>query len=586
MKALVGFPSSREGALQRTFRHIGSKHAWSWQLLFFSVYVLSVISFLTDSVLAQSFDPRWFLVSFLAFLPPIAISLAFRFLVLGRLPERSRPVLNLTVAAIAGASRNVSVGVFANVLDIDTMERWLFRAIGGMVIGVAIFLLWSIVQGTSSDYKSSLLRLSSIQSELAETREEMPELLQEVNENLQNRTRTAVLPQLEAINRALGQSRSSELAVRQLRETLENQVRPLMDEISANTPAPFPQRNIERLAKARVELPAKFNVYEALPILGSSLAQSMGYGFWLTLLYGGAGAIQSLQAIIIFALTLFIARFFVPRDREYPRLAGATLVIVIAAIASSSTVLYLATLSLPMIEFVAIAGLSVFGGILAPILNALNAARQKRRAEIEARISIDLLEIAKQNSFFAQRVWVFRRRWLLVLHGTVQSALTAAVNRLSNAKEVDEFTVQMVNQDLLRATSAIDSNQSNSLNLEESFKELHDVWSGICSVNVKISERAKRALTRNSDTTFCVNEIAKEAVSNAVRHGSAKSALIEIDRLEDDLLQVEITNDGIPLRSQEKPGIGSEMLDEICLNWALENSGKKVRLTANLPVRA
>jgi two-component sensor histidine kinase/uncharacterized membrane protein len=312
----------------------------------------------------------------------------------------------------------------------------------------------------------------------------------------------------------------------------------------------------------------------------------MGYGFWLTLLYGAAGAIQSLQAIIIFALTLFIARIFVPRDREYPRLVGATLVIVIAAIASSATVLYLATLSLPMIEFVAIAGLSVFGGILAPILNALNAARQKRRAEIEARISIDLLEIAKQNSFFAQRVWVFRRRWLLVLHGTVQSALTAAVNRLSNAKEVDEFTVQMVNQDLLRATSAIDSNQSNSLNLEESFKELHDVWSGICSVNVKISERAKRALTRNSDTTFCVNEIAKEAVSNAVRHGSAKSALIEIDRLEDDLLQVEITNDGIPLRSQEKPGIGSEMLDEICLNWALENSGKKVRLTANLPVRA
>jgi hypothetical protein len=582
----VGFPSSREGALQRTFRHIGSKHAWSWQLLFFTLYVLSVISFLTDSVLAQSFDPRWFLVNFLAFLPPIAIALAYRFLFLTALPDASRPILNLAVAGIAGSSRNVSVGVFANVLDIDVAQLWLFRVIGGMVIGIAIFLLWSIVQGTSSDYKSSLIRLSQIQTELSDARGEMPELLQEVNENLQSRTRSAVLPQLEEINRALGESRSSELAVQQLRETLENQVRPLMDEISANTPAPFPQRNIERLAKSRVELPTKFNVYEALPILGSSLAQSMGYGFWLTLLYGAAGAIQSLQAIIIFALTLFIARFFVPRDREYPRLVGATLVIVIAAIASSATVLYLATLSLPMIEFVAIAGLSVFGGILAPILNALNAARQKRRAEIEARISIDLLEIAKQNSFFAQRVWVFRRRWLLVLHGTVQSALTAAVNRLSNAKEVDEFTVQMVNQDLLRATSAIDSNQSNSLNLEESFKELHDVWSGICSVNVKISERAKRALTRNSDTTFCVNEIAKEAVSNAVRHGSAKSALIEIDRLEDDLLQVEITNDGIPLRSQEKPGIGSEMLDEICLNWALENSGKKVRLTANLPVRA
>lgn len=585
MNALAGFPGSREGAFQRTFRHIGSKHAWSWQLLLFFLYVLSVISFLTDSVLAQSFDPRWFLVNFLAFLPPISIALAYRVLFLANRPDTSRPFLNLAVAAIAGSSRNVSVGVFANLLDLESVDRWLFRVIGGMVIGIAIFLLWSIVQGTSSDYKSSLLRLSQIQSELSETRVEMPELLQEVNETLQNRTRAAVLPQLEEINRALGQNRSSELAVHQLRETLEKQVRPLMDEIARTTPAPFAQRNIEQLAKTRAELPSRFNVYEALPIFGSSLAQSMGYGFWLTLLYAGQGAIQSLQAIGIYAITLFLARLFVPRGREFSRSAGSAIVLLVAALASSATVMYLATLSLPLIQFVAIAGLSVFGGILSPILFALNAARQRRRSEIEAKISIDLLEIAKQNSFFAQQVWVFRRRWLLVLHGTVQSALTAAVNRLSNAKEVDEFTIQMVNQDLLRATSAIESDQSKSMNLEESFRELQDVWSGICSVELNLSERAKRALTRNPDTAFCVNEIAKEAISNAVRHGSAKSAVIDIDRLEDDLLRVEITNNGIPLRSQEKPGIGSEMLDEICLNWAIENVGKKVQLVANLPVR-
>lgn len=585
MKALVGFPSSREGTVQRTFRHIGSKHAWSWQLLLFTFYVLSVISFLTDSVLVQSFDPRWFLINFLAFLPPVIIALTYRFLFLANRSDTSRPFLNLAVAAIAGSSRNVSVGVFANLLEIDVIERWSFRVVGGMVIGIAIFLLWSIVQGTSSDYKSSLRRLSLIQSELAETRGEMPELLQEVNESLQNRTRTAVLPQLEAINRALGQNRSSELAVRQLRETLENQVRPLMDEIAKNTPAPFAQRNIENLAKTRAKLPARFNVYEALPIVGSSLAQSMGYGFWLTLLYAGQGALQSLQGIGIYALTMFVARLFVPRDRELSRFIGSTLVLFIASLATSATVMFLAALSLPLIEFVAIAGLSVFGGILSPILFALNAARRTRRNVIEKQISIDLLEIAKQNSFFAQRLWVFRKRWLLVLHGSVQSALTAAVNRLNNAKEIDEFTVQMVNQDLMRAELAINSEQSTVVNTEESFRELQDVWVDICDIELRVSVRAKRALSRNSDTSFCVNEIAKEAISNAVRHGSAKSAVIEVDRLEDDLLQVEITNDGIPLRSQEKPGIGSEMLDEICLNWALENSGKKVRLIANLPVR-
>jgi hypothetical protein len=358
-----------------------------------------------------------------------------------------------------------------------------------------------------------------------------------------------------------------------------------MDEIAKNTPAPFAQRNIENLAKTRAKLPARFNVYEALPIVGSSLAQSMGYGFWLTLLYAGQGALQSLQGIGIYALTMFVARLFVPRDRELSRFIGSTLVLFIASLATSATVMFLAALSLPLIEFVAIAGLSVFGGILSPILFALNAARRTRRNVIEKQISIDLLEIAKQNSFFAQRLWVFRKRWLLVLHGSVQSALTAAVNRLNNAKEIDEFTVQMVNQDLMRAELAINSEQSTVVNTEESFRELQDVWVDICDIELRVSARAKRALSRNSDTSFCVNEIAKEAISNAVRHGSAKSAVIEVDRLEDDLLQVEITNDGIPLRSQEKPGIGSEMLDEICLNWALENSGKKVRLIANLPVR-
>ena len=171
-------------------------------------------------MLLQSFNPLWFVVSAAGFLPPITVGFIYKIAYLNRRPEKSRPGLNLLVAAFAGSTRNLSVGLFALWANLDTSQLWLFRFFGGIVVGIAIFILWSLSQGTTTDYKSSLRKLASIQSDLAATREEMPELLQEVNENLQNRTKASVLPQLDAIYKALGETRSGEAAVSQLRETL------------------------------------------------------------------------------------------------------------------------------------------------------------------------------------------------------------------------------------------------------------------------------------------------------------------------------------------------------------------------------
>jgi two-component sensor histidine kinase len=116
--------------------------------------------------------------------------------------------------------------------------------------------------------------------------------------------------------------------------------------------------------------------------------------------------------------------------------------------------------------------------------------------------------------------------------------------------------------------------------------ELQEVWAGICEVKVSISERAKRALARSDDTSFCVNEILKEAVSNAVRHGDATEAKISIDRIADDLLRIEVSNNGAPpSKGETTQGIGSDLLDEICLTWSREGNRKQVQLIAELPVK-
>lgn len=584
MKPLGIINNQREGALARTFRHIGARDAWSLQLLFFFLYTISLVSFLTDTVLLQSFDPRWFVVSGSAFLPPIALGFIFKKFYLNRRPEKSRPVLNLLVAGLIGASRNLSVGLFALWAKLDTLLLWEFRFVGGFAAGVAIFILWSISQGSTTEYASSLRSLSELQSSLAATRKEMPEMLLEVNEKLQDRTKASVLPQLDAISKALGETRSSESAISNLRATLKDHIRPILDEIAHEAPRPFQSRNIAELRKVKSALPDRYNVYESISIIAASLFQAIGYGFWLTYMFAEEGLIEALISIAIYGLTLWTIRFFIPRNKEFNKTTATLLTLMAGAVASSLTVVYLSTVGLTLIYFATMAGVSIFSGTLAPVILAHTNARHRRQREIETSISNELRIIAKENALFAQKVWVFRRRWLLVLHGTVQSALTAAVTRLQNATELDEFTVQMVNQDLQRAQTAINQDTSVEMDFDSAIQDLARVWGGICDISFEISERAKRALKKNSDSAFCVNEIAKEAISNAVRHGAASKATISIDRIEDDVLHIEITNDGISPRPNEKPGIGSSMLNEICMKWFLTTKSKRVCLVADLPV--
>ena len=82
-----------------------------------------------------------------------------------------------------------------------------------------------------------------------------------------------------------------------------------------------------------------------------------------------------------------------------------------------------------------------------------------------------------------------------------------------------------------------------------------------------------------------MNEIAKEAISNAVRHGDATEATVLIDREQDDVLRIEITNNGSPPDPKRGSGIGSEMLDEVCISWRLYSDKELVRLSAELPVK-
>ena len=585
MKPVSALFKPKEGAFSRTFRHFGSSEAWSLRAAIFAIATLAAVSFLTDSVLTSNFNPVWALVSVAAFIPPILISYCYHVYFIKRRPEKSRPFLNLFVAGLAGSSRNVSVGILALITDLDPTQRWIFRLVGGFVAGVTIFAIWAISQGTTIEYLESMRRLKSIQDQLADFRQDLPDVIEEINETLIKNTKISVLPQLDKIARTLGSPSSKEQAVFQLRQTISTKIKPILNDMVDSAPLPFKELDFKKLTKSRNNIPERYKLYESLNVIGASFAQSIGFSFWLIFVHGWYGLAEAFIGTCIYGFCFYTLKSVIRRDKFYAKSRATAATLAIAAISTGFNSLYLGTLDISGSLLITLTGLTLLSGLIAPLILSHSQIRHRRQAEIEAEISTELHKHFKENKLFSQNLWMFKKKWLLVLHGTVQSALTAAVTRLESAKTLDEHTVQLVNQDLLRAKRAFESKPQNVFNFEHSITDLVQLWRGICEIQIQISERARRVINKKPNIAFLINEIAKDSISNAVRHGSASAAEISIDRIKDDLVHLEVSNNGSKPKSPIKPGVGFRMLDDVCLNWSLEFRDKNTVLSAELPFR-
>ena len=581
------FANPQKSGFKRTILYLGASRNWSFGLFAFFFAILSIISLLTDVVRAGQFNPVWFLISGSGFIPPLIVGLIYRYGFLNNRPAKSRVLLNLIVAALAGASRNVSVGILSLIAGLDQELLLSFRFYGGGFMGIAIYVLWAFANGSKFEYLSSLDTLTETQAKLAQTRQQIPGQLTETKDGLQERTREAIAPQLKLIRDLLGDANNASEALEKLRFTITSQIRPMMAEIASNQPKPFEVRNLKRFKSVKSSLPERFTLRDKINLVWSSFLETIGVSIWVWVYNSPNGVLDNLALFAIYLGVLAFFKFLIPSKKKLPRFNAVFYTLIAAASASLSNVLYIfLVLGFDPGKSVMFAGFALLSGVIGPIILMQLAVRTERRTEIEQQITKDLESLAKENSLFAQRLWVFRKRWLLVLHGSVQSSLTAALTRLQGAQEVTPVLLEMVKQDLHRAESAVNANLHDDLDLSSGLSQLQEVWSGICDVKVQISSRAERAIDRNPDSAFCTNEIIKEAISNAVRHGEATEAKVLVDRKEDDILIIEVTNDGKAVSESGNSGIGSEMLNEVCLKWELLTDKKdRVRLIAELPIQ-
>jgi signal transduction histidine kinase len=281
-----------------------------------------------------------------------------------------------------------------------------------------------------------------------------------------------------------------------------------------------------------------------------------------------------------------LLKLMLPKTREIKTWLGLTLLVLFASIAAvpGFLITYFRYGPIPEIftNAVWMIGISVGAFVLTSYARAIDEAREKYERELEQFND----QLAKEVALFEQRLWLERRAWSYVIHGDVQGALSAAVTRLQRSEKLEPYELEMVKQDIARAAKALTSSPAKDINFTQSLDELVRTWAGVCNIKIESSARADRAIDANLDVRNCINEICKEAVSNAVRHGNAKNAVIRLSREKDDVIELEICNDGHkPLRDQPN-GMGLEMIDDLSLSWQLtaERHKNQTCLVAQLPI--
>lgn len=570
-------------AWRRGFTHLGSNQLWRWGLFWFAAIIYGLFTFLMDFL--RTSNPSW--LWFVTYTISLAVATFMGYaasLVMHRIKRVTTTVFaNIGFGLVIGGFKNLTVAVFAVLLGLESNVDLAYRFLGGMFMGSLLLVTFALVTGARGEHARAVATLRRIQDELLGSRDNLHIVLTEELERLMERSRETVMPKLQQISALLNDESDNKRVIAELRGTVNDDLRPLMADISDRASRTIPSVELETVKSERVRLPEELQLKQVIrPFITTAylLGSWMFIGYYFFELQG---VLHAVGAGIAYAASLFLIRALVP-NRSIKRGRVILSLVIISILAQVFSLFIIGLLPMDATQSVSIPIILFATGIFTFTVFTYLFIVDTERIKLEVQIAAENKKLSKEVTVFEQRLWVFKRKWLFMLHGTVQSALTAALTRLQTFSDSDPYQSALVRADLERAEKALSSEPETTIDFTEAVLELKQAWQGVCAVTVEVDLRADRALQLNQGSAYCVNEILKEAIGNAVRHGGANAVRAVIARVDDDVLDIEIQNDGKSLPKKWKKGIGSRMLDDITTDWTLRHSGRLTTLTARLPI--
>jgi signal transduction histidine kinase len=223
--------------------------------------------------------------------------------------------------------------------------------------------------------------------------------------------------------------------------------------------------------------------------------------------------------------------------------------------------------------------------VAAVAFTAITAVQDFNRDDFISQLKKNNNGIERDLALLNQRLWVERREWALRIHGTIQASLTAALARLSQPGGLNKKDVALVREHIAQARKGLSQNSSSAFSLVDALKETTKTWRGILEIKTDLRSPAAKVIISDRWASVCANEIIKESVSNAMKHGKADKVEVTFESVQPGFIEIIAQDDGKGLPRQARPGLGSQLLDEIAFPWSLEKRpGGGTVLRARIPV--
>lgn len=461
-----------------------------------------------------------------------------------------------------------------------------YRLFGGIVV-MTTGLLWAAFAfGIKAEWGAKRATLSGtkqqLESLLADSENRLEVEASDTMSTIESMLQTALLPEL---------AESPQRALTKLQALINDTLRPLSAMLASNQP---------KLELARLDPTAyRFRWSTALTHLRlreSSRPFTIGIILASLAVNGFVQYLPEINAISLLFLSfaviaggLSVSRFvFAPLVDRLP--PGIRVFAVLAALFLVGFGGGLVVLSLgddPAVAY----GLSINGGVASALLGALfgiNHAASKETESIELQLKNYEHRLRWTIAALNGQHWLQKKQFARKIHGPIQSEVAAAAIRIERSLTTGEVTEsgEVVLHNLRDRLAKILDDTKGTSDVRPVLAEIAETWHGLCKIDLAMSDAVEATLKQDPTCVETVLEIAREACSNAIRHGSAENIHLTVDLVDTDLVKLTVINDGTKVDSQSKRGVGSAYLDDCSYSHELVANSDGATLIATIPYRA
>ena len=554
---------------------------WTYFAAFVVQITFDVIAFDSPSLL---WLPVWTAGHLLATLAAILIRWGFLDSYLSKKPN---PYLNIAVAGLLGSIRVTFIGYTSFELDLQGEFDLVARIIAGAISGVVGFLVIVNYTESSKSFRVLTKELLKTQSQLGNLRKSALQSVRESQLNAQREIETLIEPRLQEISKLLDdkelKASIKAQAGGEIKSLLQGEVRSLSESFRKPAKTLMNQDSFKPVSRRSLfRLPQLVSPHLAIRPAMVSLAALAGVPFSLYVFESAKWVPVGLLIVAIDFLILVFGKLLLSKIKPIPVpwAVGSLLFLGLVTVSVDYPLLALFGYPSDAIIFAVLIGAIT---ILASMVGfGLVVVHDYNRPGYIKTLKKNNERIERELALVNQQIWVERRQWALRIHGTVQASLTAALVRLSKAGPLSKEELKLVRDHVAQARNGLIPSKT-PYDLKKSISQVKKTWKGLIDIKIDLTSTGAKLLLADQWAGVCANEIIKESVSNSMKHGKATKVNLWFETSEAGFVRIIAEDNGRGLPNQFRPGLGSQLLDEIAYPWSLTKIPGGARLEARIP---